>query len=388
MKFFFGCTFMNKKELYTEQQMVNCLKKYDNILIYGAGVVANEVTLRLQRYGIDYSAVITSGGGGYLHNRRIYKFGECLEKAKISSTVVLIATREEFHEEIIKKLNDEGIIEYYVVSNRLLQSIQRINGRRFKFQTHIVEHCNLKCKGCYHFSPLAEEKYLDEKVYERDIKKLGELFWGDIDEVLLLGGEPLLHPNVEDFFEITRKYVNNECQVKVLTNGLLLLQKGERFYKSLKKNNVQLWVTKYPVSFDYSEAEKFAASYEVELKYFQQEPVRTLGHQPLDITGSQNYETNYFGCYRANECIDLKHGKLYTCIIPAEIEAFNKFFNTNLEVCENDYIDIYQVKNKEEILEKLERPIPFCRYCNRNKAQCFGAFPWEKTHFSIKEWTV
>ena len=30
-----------------------------------------------------------------------------------------------------------------------------------RFDIHLVDHCNLNCKGCLHFSPLSEEKYLE-----------------------------------------------------------------------------------------------------------------------------------------------------------------------------------------------------------------------------------
>jgi hypothetical protein len=31
----------------------------------------------------------------------------------------------------------------------------------FSFETHMVDHCNLDCWGCSHFSPLADEWFAD-----------------------------------------------------------------------------------------------------------------------------------------------------------------------------------------------------------------------------------
>lgn len=31
---------------------------------------------------------------------------------------------------------------------------------RLRFDVHLVEHCNLNCRYCGHYSPLAKEEYL------------------------------------------------------------------------------------------------------------------------------------------------------------------------------------------------------------------------------------
>ena len=74
-----------------------------------------------------------------------------------------------------------------------------------RYEVHLTEHCNLNCKSCFHFSSRAEEEYLDVTEYEKDCKRLSELFGGVASDILLMGGEPLLHPDIEKFIEITRK---------------------------------------------------------------------------------------------------------------------------------------------------------------------------------------
>ena len=39
-----------------------------------------------------------------------------------------------------------------------------------KIDIHITDHCNLNCVSCTHFSPLAEEFYLDIDIFDRDLK--------------------------------------------------------------------------------------------------------------------------------------------------------------------------------------------------------------------------
>ncbi|GMO53913.1 MAG: hypothetical protein Ta2G_12560 [Termitinemataceae bacterium] len=71
---------------------------------------------------------------------------------------------------------------------------------------NLAEHCNLNCVGCSVFSPLATKEFLDIDVFTRDMKRLGELSSCDSPLINLQGGEPLLHPQKELFFEQARKH--------------------------------------------------------------------------------------------------------------------------------------------------------------------------------------
>ena len=46
---------------------------------------------------------------------------------------------------------------------------------------HIVDHCNLNCAGCSHFSPLAEHWFVDPEAFERDYDILKNKF-KDVNE--------------------------------------------------------------------------------------------------------------------------------------------------------------------------------------------------------------
>jgi GDP-L-fucose synthase len=103
---------------------------------------------------------------------------------------------------------DEGIMHTYNwyrakggIRECLLPTIH--GSQKFKFEFHLTEHCNLKCKRCSHFCNVAEKEFLDIAVFERDVARMRELC-GDDDlfEIHLLGGEPLLHPQITDFVQI------------------------------------------------------------------------------------------------------------------------------------------------------------------------------------------
>jgi MoaA/NifB/PqqE/SkfB family radical SAM enzyme len=70
-------------------------------------------------------------------------------------------------------------------------------------EMHVVDHCNLNCKGCSHFSPIADELFTDIGEFTRDLQQLRRLV-SNIEVIRLMGGEPLLHPNITDFIRSTK----------------------------------------------------------------------------------------------------------------------------------------------------------------------------------------
>jgi molybdenum cofactor biosynthesis enzyme MoaA len=94
------------------------------------------------------------------------------------------------------------------------------------YQVNIVDHCNLNCVGCSAFSPLSKKSFLDINIYQRDTERIAML--GEVENVYLQGGEPLLHPDLLEFFEVTRKYIKN-CGLSIVTNGVLLPKMTDSF---------------------------------------------------------------------------------------------------------------------------------------------------------------
>jgi len=45
-------------------------------------------------------------------------------------------------------------------------------GKIWYVETHLVEHCNINCKYCDHFSCIAEEKFADINVFTRDLQRI------------------------------------------------------------------------------------------------------------------------------------------------------------------------------------------------------------------------
>lgn len=256
------------------------------------------------------------------------------------------------------------------------------------FCVHIVEHCNLKCQFCDHFAPLAEEKFADIKIFEKDFSRLSDLFNAKVDCIGLMGGEPLLHPHLNDFLYVARKYFP-KTTLQLYTNGILLLNQSDDFWEACRNNDIIIVNTKYPIKLDFDKIIEVAKKHYVKYGYFDGlgKVSKTSSHIPLDLEGKQNKHINFINCYHANSCCFLaERGKLLTCSVAPNIKHFNKFFNKNIPLTNDDYIDIYKAKKSDEIMSFLCRPIPFCKFCYVKK-RTFG-HEWKKSKKYIKEWTI
>jgi len=85
-----------------------------------------------------------------------------------------------------------------------------------------IRTCNLSCQGCTTFSDLSYSGYFD---WDENYKFLRQ--WAqrlDIEAIGFMGGEPLIHPRLEDWILGIRKLLPN-AQIRFVTNGLLLEKK-------------------------------------------------------------------------------------------------------------------------------------------------------------------
>ena len=255
---------------------------------------------------------------------------------------------------------------------------------KIQFEVDIVSHCNLNCKCCSQFSSIAKEEYIDPEDMEKDFRRLGKLFHGEAKRIYLIGGEPLLHPDIIGCMRIARQYFP-KGKIAIFTNGILLLKCSREFWRVCKECGIDIIVTKYPIQLNYEWIQQKAAEYQVKFEFFgTSQDFKYMTNLGLDIEGRQQAEDSFEHCIEANNCVKLRNGRLYTCTRPAAIYKFNKFFQMNLQVMEEDSIDIYQAGSGREILEFLAKPVPFCRYCNVHGRKT--AMEWGRTEGKVTEW--
>lgn len=243
-------------------------------------------------------------------------------------------------------------------------------------EVDIVDHCNLNCKNCSHFSPLTEPNFLDINSFENDLEKLSSLTNGKLKCLVLMGGEPLLNKEINSFIEIANKYFP-KTRLQIVTNGILINNMPENFWETCRKYNVQINITPYPINIDYIKIYDKILDKGLDLFIYDNGTLidKKFNQYVFDESKSQDMNNNYINCSMGKNCANLKNGKIYLCPIVNNIDRYNKYYNTNYEVTSDDYIDLYKITSEDEIYNFLANPTPFCKYCDLSKTL---KFEWEK----------
>lgn len=249
------------------------------------------------------------------------------------------------------------------------------------FAFHIIDHCNLNCQMCNKFSPLAKEHFIPQKAILDDAKRLCELTDGTVGKIIITGGEPLLHPYLEKILTGIHAIFPN-VSIQLQTNGLLLPQKGTAFYELCKNNKIIIWITKYPINFDYGAVENDIKKCGCKFVYSMQD-IKTSWKFPVDLQGKQPRFLSLF-CWMHGECVNVIEGKITPCGFMHASRCFEEKFNISFDRMEDDYLDMYKISSWNEIDTFLRKIQPFCRYCDINNWE--ENIPWKTSNREMNEW--
>ena len=372
-------------------ELLRMLSDYDEIVIFGAANIGLYLYDFLKESKVDSILVICDNSHKKQESMGVLSVDQATSLYKNAVYLLTNSVHENTMKSQLLDMNISRDQIVFAVTEESLEYDRTLNAKKklsplnkLQFEVDIAAHCNLNCKCCSQFSCIADEEFIDLHNMEQDFERLGELFDGEAEKIYLIGGEPLLHPDIISCMQSARKYFRIG-KISVFTNGLLLLSREEEFWETCREYDITLIVTKYPIDLNYEGILQKVKEENVVFEFFTtSEDYKYMTNLGLDIDGRQNIQKSFINCTEANNCIKLRQGKLYTCTRPAAIYKFNKYFKLDLEVSEKDYINIYQEKNGQEILRKLSKPIPFCKYCNPTGER--KAMIWGKTEKKIQEW--
>jgi len=355
--------------------------KGKRVVLFGAGnegVCAVDI---LKKSGIEPICFCDNYKQGEKAGLPIISTDELIAKYP-DATIVITAIG--YADEIIAELRKRVVSDDKIVTE--FKSHQYKQPYLAYYEINIVDHCNITCAGCSHFSPIAEKRFSPLEAVQSDLRRMSELTKQNVYELHILGGEPLLHPDLNEIFITAREIFPNTI-ISLITNGVLLLKQEEAFWDVCMENKITIEVTKYPINLDYDKIVQTVESKGIAFKFhsYTGKATKTLYKMPLDLDGKQDVDKSFSNCTLANRWIALMDGKLYTCQVAPNAFHFNKRFGASLELEDGDYLDIYKVKDIDEILDFLAAPKPFCKYCKTDII--VNGIPWQPSKKVIEEWT-
>ncbi|MDR0858670.1 MAG: hypothetical protein LBN97_06550, partial [Oscillospiraceae bacterium] len=189
----------DQPHIYEIEDMLSFAGKYKHIFIYGCADNQEYLLKFLDICGVTVEGYITSYQDyRELRYRTIPKY--TLDAVDLSDSGIIIGAADKYYDGIIPLLRKRGFTDYFVMSEYNKRTIaHKLRPRpreNMWIEINLVDHCNLNCQMCDHFSQLAPPFFLSADEFRRDMTRLAELSSNSVAAIKLIGGEPLLHKEV------------------------------------------------------------------------------------------------------------------------------------------------------------------------------------------------
>lgn len=409
---------MKGKNLIYEISQLDRLMTEKECLLYGAGRVGMTVVKHLAQKRIWAEQILVSSKWNNPDSIMGIPVNEIgMYTGNMEGKCLIVTSSERLHGEVSDEISRYNFAEVYFCSDELFREITfemgdfevenyyRLKTIEGKIQQskesllhlvprpcleymilNILDHCNLRCRGCDHFACIADEYTVPYETLHRDLDRLAEIFHGEfIERIAVMGGEPLLHPELLDILKDVRAHFPYTT-IRLTTNGLLLLRQKDDFWRVCRENDVTIVNTKYPLNLDFEGMKSKAEEEHVKFEYFEETGdhiVKKSFKKYINLKGDSDPVMNFVNCTVSNYGNFLMEGKLYSCPFSAQsYRIFNKKFGQKLRMTQGDYLDIYKVMDKQEIFDFAAKPKYYCRYCTGLSS----TFDWTRSEGSIYEW--
>ena len=289
---------------------------------------------------------------------------------------------------LLTKLQLLGVnVDDIYITSRLSNNISPLNflepyivARYLPYlEFHIADHCNMNCKYCEHYSGLVQTpKFTNLERFTRDLEQLHK-FIDDIGMIRILGGEPLLNPEVDEYVKLCRR-LYPLTKIFVVTNAILLPKMPDKFFDTLRENNASIHISFYPPM--------KSKMPEIKNLLERKNVLFNIGGLAEEFTIKQtiNQHNNgreiFLQCFQAH-CHNIYEGKIAACFLPFTTKYFNEYYGKNLP--EDGALDLYEDSLTTEKLKRfLLTPFERCRYCTTPVA-----VKWEPIKYPspITDWT-
>ncbi len=245
-------------------------------------------------------------------------------------------------------------------------------------EIQLCDRCNLDCAYCSHLSPVSKPVTISLETLEAECHRLARV---GVDEVNLMGGEPLLHPQVCEAIKLTRSILPN-IKLIVSTNGLLLPRMSKDFWQCCRDNKVVLRITPYP------KAKNGTLNYFKYVWLIRKNRVRMestgwrfgFRHQLLSEKAEYDATSNYLRCQL--HCTQVRDATLWPCAYVAYAFNLNNKFGTNFKHAAGDSLPLDGITATDLRLWLL-RTKPFCAHCGIKDAQ---RITWRRSQYTRDEW--
>ena len=254
---------------------------------------------------------------------------------------------------------------------------------------HVADGCNLRCRGCVHFAPLAQKRFLDLDGYEVDLSAIGAI--PEIESyfrgLFLMGGEPLLHPRIDDVITLTRRLLPH-IRIVLATNGILLRRMGDKFWDALVNCGVEMQLSAYPINMDYCDVAEMARARGAYVDFAMDLTGRDAEKESflkvaIDPDGQQDPIRSFNSCFFGGSFMQLANGSIWNCQVAAHHATLNAAFGWDMASKSADELPLASITSIDDIESFRRSAHPMCRYCANDR---MAIVTWDRSRLDEREW--
>lgn len=228
-------------------------------------------------------------------------------------------------------------------------------------ELNVCDHCNVNCRWCSHLSDRLKVAFVEPAEVRRDLTILSEVY--QADRIRIVGGEPLLHPQLLDIIGHVRRSGVSDA-IHLVTNGVLLAKASEDLWTSVDEIHISMYPARTLPAETVAELHDRARGSGVNLRIRHYDNFR-MSYSDSGTKDPDLIRAIYATCQVAHvwRCHTVDRGFFYRCpqslFIPKGVHGVTWSVNS-------DRIPIRSsVGFRDELLEFLQRvePLSACSMC-------------------------
>ena len=209
------------------KEWLDQLKKYKTVIVFGYAAFGKNLYKKIKISGFTGELVYCDNSSEKQSMQgadKVYSINEVVNIPMSCFVIASIWHGKQMKEQLIcagvqeQDIKNELPVEIMEEERLRNEQLHTAVMEGYRIEVNINKHCNLNCKGCDHFAPVAAPDFMPIDVFAKDMKQIKRLFCHMNGEFRLLGGEPLMNPDIVQFIEIARSNLS-KAKIYVSTNG-------------------------------------------------------------------------------------------------------------------------------------------------------------------------
>lgn len=248
-----------------------------------------------------------------------------------------------------------------------------------RIEMNLTDACNLKCRGCTHFSGIFPmDSIYPYKDYRKDLLQLRTI--GRVLRIRLLGGEPFLLNNLDEYITTARD-IFPESDIELVTNGLLIPGAEKRVLSAIGSCGLCVVISPYKPTLRVMDQIS---------RRLEEHGIlwRLDGEEILTFSRNVTLKDGHDGAAASRNCPSsactfLRKGRLYKCPVDGLFGDFCGYYGLEdgAESGTDLYGDVQEVYGA--LADYAQNPVCRCGFCVENPE----LIPWSvKASPQVKDW--